>query len=122
MAEPGEGNAPVPEPPERITVEVAYARPEAQLILSLEVPVGTTVLEAVRLSGIVERFPEIDPAGAKLGIFGKLTRGDTVLKAKDRVEIYRPLIADPKEVRRQRAAEGKPTRKGGATGQGQESD
>jgi uncharacterized protein len=97
-----------------IRVEVAFARPDVQLVLPLEVPAGTTVAEALRLSGIHERFPEVDLDNAKVGIFGKLTRADTVLKPRDRVEIYRPLIADPKEVRRQRAAEGKPMRKGGS--------
>lgn len=99
-----------------IRVEVAYARPDFQLVLPVEVTEGATVADALRLSGILEHFPEIDPATAKVGIFGKLTRMDTVLRARDRVEVYRPLIADPKEVRRQRAAEGKPTRKGGAGG------
>jgi uncharacterized protein len=98
---------------EAITVEVAYARPGAQLILELTVPEGTTVDEALRASGIAERFPEIDLDSAKVGIFGKLTKRDTVLRPKDRVEIYRPLIADPKEVRKQRAAAGKRMKKGG---------
>ncbi|MBS0001732.1 MAG: RnfH family protein [Thioalkalivibrio sp.] len=108
---------PMPEgggPDERIVVEVAYARPDAQVVLPVQVPRGATVADAVRESGIAERFPEIDPREAKVGIFGKHTRMDTELRAKDRVEIYRPLIADPKEVRRQRAAQGKPTKKGGA--------
>jgi uncharacterized protein len=98
-----------------IAVEVAYARPDVQVLLPVEVPDGATVADALRLSKIADRFPEIDLETAKVGIFGKLTRMDTVLKPRDRVEIYRPLIADPKEVRRQRAAEGKPTRKGGAS-------
>lgn len=98
-----------------ISVEVAYARPDVQVILPVEVPDGATVADALRGSKIADRFPEIDLETAKVGIFGKLTRMDTTLKPKDRVEIYRPLIADPKEVRRQRAAEGKPTRKGGAS-------
>jgi len=95
-----------------IRVEVAYARPEQQLILPVEVPEGATVAQALQASAIQEHFPEIDLEQAKVGIFGKLTRMDTVLRERDRVEIYRPLIADPKEVRRQRAAAGKPTRKG----------
>jgi putative ubiquitin-RnfH superfamily antitoxin RatB of RatAB toxin-antitoxin module len=100
--------------PDRIQVEVAYALPEQQLLLPVDLPSGATVADALEASGIRERFPELDLENAKVGIFGKLTRVDTVLKARDRVEIYRPLIADPKEVRRKRAAEGKPTRKGGA--------
>ena len=96
-----------------ILVEVAYALPEQQLILELMVPEGTTAEQAVQQSGITVKFPEIDLAQNKLGIFGKLVKGDTVLRERDRVEIYRPLIADPKEVRRQRAAEGKVMKKGG---------
>ena len=96
-----------------ILVEVAYALPKQQLILELMVPEGTTAEQAVQKSGILAKFPEIDLAQNKLGIFGKLVKADTVLREKDRVEIYRPLIADPKEVRRQRAAEGKVMKKGG---------
>lgn len=88
---------------ESIPVEVVYAKPEQQLLIPLEVAQGTTALEAVKLSGVLEKFPEIDLATTKLGIFGKLTKPDQVLTEKDRVEIYRPLIADPKESRRKRA-------------------
>ena len=98
---------------DQIPVEVAYALPEEQVILKLQVEDGTTVRQAVEVSGILARFPEIDLEQNKLGIFGKLVKADTTLRAKDRVEIYRPLIADPKEVRRQRAAEGKRMKKGG---------
>lgn len=109
----------VPDPGDResgepIAVEVAYARPDVQVLLPVQVPSGATVADALRAAQITLRFPEIDLETAKVGIFGKLTRMDTVLSPRDRVEIYRPLIADPKEVRRQRAAQGKPTRKGGA--------
>lgn len=86
-----------------IRIEVAYARPDRQVILPLVVPEGTTVETALRQSEIDAQFPEIDLDNAKVGIFGKLTRRDTVLRPRDRIEIYRPLIADPKEVRRQRA-------------------
>jgi putative ubiquitin-RnfH superfamily antitoxin RatB of RatAB toxin-antitoxin module len=86
-----------------IAVEVAYATPEKQLIMPLQVKPGTTLLEAVRLSGILEHFPEIDLENSKFGIFSKISQPDTVLREKDRVEIYRPLIADPKESRRRRA-------------------
>jgi putative ubiquitin-RnfH superfamily antitoxin RatB of RatAB toxin-antitoxin module len=96
-----------------ILVEVAYALPKQQLILQLKVPEGTTAEQAVSQSGIQKKFPEIDLAQNKLGIFGKLVKSDTVLRERDRVEIYRTLIADPKEVRRQRAAEGKVMKKGG---------
>lgn len=94
-------------------VEVAYALPEQQIILSLVVPEGATVEQAIKRCGILERFPEIDLLQAKVGIFSKLTKMDVVLRDQDRVEIYRPLIADPKAVRRQRAEEGKGMKKGG---------
>lgn len=96
-----------------IPVEVAYAKPEEQLILRLEVPEGTTAQQAIELSGIAQRFPEIDMDHVKLGIFGKLKKPEQLLTSGDRVEIYRKLIADPKEVRKQRAAQGKRTGKGG---------
>lgn len=95
------------------TVEVAYARPEEQVLLSLQVDAGTTIKQAIERSGILQRFPEIELAQARVGIFGKLKKADQVLHAGDRVEIYRPLIADPKEVRKQRAAQGKRMKKGG---------
>lgn len=96
-----------------ILVEVAHALPQQQLILPLRVPLGTTAAQAVVQSGILDKFPHIDLGQNKLGIFGKLIKNDTVLRERDRVEIYRELIADPKEVRRQRAAEGKVMKKGG---------
>jgi hypothetical protein len=96
-----------------ITVEVAYALPHEQLIVPVMVQTGTTAENAIHASGIMRKFPEIDLAVNKIGIFGKATRLDTALRHLDRVEIYRPLIADPKEVRKQRAADGKIMRKGG---------
>ena len=96
-----------------IMVEVAYALPAEQLIIPVRVPAGATAEDAIKLSGIMQKFPEIDLVSNKFGIFGKLTKPDTVLRELDRVEIYRPLIADPKEVRKQRAAEGKVMKKGG---------
>ncbi|WP_051076339.1 RnfH family protein [Thioalkalivibrio sp. ALMg11] len=95
-----------------IRVEVAYARPDRQVILPLVVPEGTTVDIALRQSEIELQFPEIDLDNAKVGIFGKITRRDTVLRPRDRIEIYRPLIADPKEVRRQRADKGRKKKPG----------
>jgi putative ubiquitin-RnfH superfamily antitoxin RatB of RatAB toxin-antitoxin module len=71
------------------------------------------VMEGIQASGLLEKFPDLDLSAYKLGIFGKLTKADTVLRDKDRIEIYRPLIADPKEVRRRRAEEGKVMKKGG---------
>lgn len=96
-----------------ITVEVAYALPQQQLILPIKVQPGCTAEEAVKLSGILNKFTDIDLTINQIGIFGKSVRNDTLLKHLDRVEIYRPLIADPKEVRRQRAADGKIMKKGG---------
>jgi putative ubiquitin-RnfH superfamily antitoxin RatB of RatAB toxin-antitoxin module len=87
-----------------IEVEVAYAKPEKQVILTVKGEAGMTVLEAIRRSGIQEIFPEIDPATARVGIFGKATTQDTVLSTGDRVEIYRELIADPKAARKKKAA------------------
>ena len=86
-----------------ITVEVAYALPEKQSVVTLQVKPGTTLLEAIKLSGILEQHPEIDLSESKLGVFSKISPPETVLREKDRVEIYRPLIADPKESRRKRA-------------------
>ena len=94
MAEPGE-----------IAVEVAYALPERQRILALKVPAGTTVLDAAERSGIARVFGGLDLATAKMGIFGKAVADPRrhVLADGDRVEIYRPLTADPKEARKARA-------------------
>jgi len=96
-----------------ITVEVAYALPDEQLIVPIMVKDGITAENAIYASGILKKFPEIDLAINKIGVFGKLTKLDTVLRHLDRVEIYRALIADPKEVRKQRAADGKIMKKGG---------
>lgn len=93
-------------------IEVVYALPQEQILLKLQVPPDTTVAEAIRLSGILQTCPEIDLGRNKFGIFGKLTQADTVLRDRDRIEIYRPLRADPKEVRRKRAEQGKNMKKG----------
>jgi len=103
-----------------IEVEVAYATPQRQCILKVTGHLGMTVQQAIERSKIVERFPEIDLGNARVGIFGKLTTRDTGLTEGDRVEIYRPLIADPKEARKKRAAQGKPMKKGGGTPDSQE--
>ena len=100
-------------PDDSFPVEIAYAKPEEQLIIEVEGRAGMTLIEAVRASNITERFPEIDLENAKFGIFGKLSTAKAQLRAGDRVEIYRPLIADPKEVRKKRAAEGKKMKRGG---------
>lgn len=93
-----------------IDVEVAYATPARQLIIPVKVPLGTTAYEAVLLSGIQNEFDGIDPEQDTMGIFSKLLDGKTrpeprdyVLQSRDRVEIYRPLLIDPKQARRKRA-------------------
>jgi len=102
---------------ESIQIEVVYAKPDRQEVVGLKLAEGTTIKQAVEASGLLQRHPELDLAKLKVGIFGKLSRLDTALRARDRVEIYRPLIADPKEVRKQRAAEGKVMKKGGGSGE-----
>ena len=90
-----------------MNIEVAYALENKQTVLSLEVGEGTTLKQAIEISGILDQYPKIDLTKDKTGIFAKLAKLDTILREKDRVEIYRPLIADPKQIRKQRAAAGK---------------
>ena len=97
---------------EQINIEVLYALPHEQKLLKVRASQGASVIDAIKLSGILETHPEIDLSNSKLGIYGKLSKADSILRDKDRVEIYRPLIADPKEIRRQRAQEGKTMKKG----------
>jgi putative ubiquitin-RnfH superfamily antitoxin RatB of RatAB toxin-antitoxin module len=85
-------------------IEIAYAKPNEQVILELDVPEGITVETAIIESGMLRRYPEIDLTQNKVGIFSKLCKLDHPLRAGDRVEIYRPLLADPKQARRNRAA------------------
>jgi putative ubiquitin-RnfH superfamily antitoxin RatB of RatAB toxin-antitoxin module len=101
-----------------ISVEVIYALKGQQKVARLSVDDGCTVKDAIERSGLLQEFPEIDLARHKVGIWNKLAKLDAVLRDKDRVEIYRPLIADPKEVRKQRAAEGKAMKKGGGEAAG----
>jgi putative ubiquitin-RnfH superfamily antitoxin RatB of RatAB toxin-antitoxin module len=100
---------------ESIQIEITYAKPDRQDVVRLKLPEGSTIQQAIEASGLTQRYPEIDLTKTKVGIYGKLSRMDTVVRERDRVEIYRPLIADPKEVRKQRAAEGKVMKKGGGT-------
>ena len=86
-----------------LKVEVAYALPDQQVLVELEVEEGTTVSEAIERSGIPARFPEARVAGGNVGIFGRPVELDAAVREGDRVEIYRPLIANPKEARRKRA-------------------
>ncbi|MCL2020699.1 MAG: RnfH family protein [Betaproteobacteria bacterium] len=85
-----------------ISVEVVYALPEKQEIIPLQLPADSTLMHAVEASGLPEKYP-IDLRVGKFGIFAKLAKADTVLRDRDRVEIYRPLIADPKATRVARA-------------------
>jgi putative ubiquitin-RnfH superfamily antitoxin RatB of RatAB toxin-antitoxin module len=97
-----------------IEVEVVYALVGEQRLLRLSLPVGTTVREAALRSGLEADFPDLDLAQVPLGIFGKLVARpeERVLEAGERVEIYRPLLADPKEVRKARAARAKAAQQG----------
>jgi uncharacterized protein len=87
---------------EGLRVEVVYAAPERQTCYALRVGEGASVADAIRESGVLEAFPEIDLARNRVGIHGKLVRPDQLLRDGDRIEIYRPLSADPKEARRKR--------------------
>ena len=100
---------------ETVQVEVALALPERQELVVLQVAAGTTARQAVELSGLLARCPQLEPDSLKLGIFGKAVKDDAVLREHDRVEIYRPLIADPKTVRRERAEAGKRMKKAAVT-------
>jgi uncharacterized protein len=81
-------------------IGIAYAQPQRQVWLTLDLPEGATVGDAIARSGIVGQFPEIDPTTQKVGVFGKLAALDTLLEDGDRVEIYRPITCDPKTVRK----------------------
>jgi putative ubiquitin-RnfH superfamily antitoxin RatB of RatAB toxin-antitoxin module len=86
-----------------IRVEVVLAMPDRQELVILEVPPGTTVAQAIGISALADRFEGFKPDLKKVGIFGHKVSSDQVLRPGDRIELYRSLIADPKEVRRQRA-------------------
>lgn len=85
----------------KISIDVVYALPERQVLRRLRLPKGSRLSDALRSSALLGEFPEIDPA--RVGIYGKAAGANTVLRDRDRVEIYRPLEADPKEIRRRRA-------------------
>lgn len=99
----------------QVPVEVAYALPHKQLIITLNVDKGTSLYDAAVQSGISAQFEGLDLDQCAMGIFGKVEKNpkQTVVRAGDRIEIYRPLIADPKEVRKKRAAKAKAQREGG---------
>jgi uncharacterized protein len=94
-----------------LSIEVCYALPDGQTLIPVELPEGATVQQALDASGILQRYPQIDLARQKVGVFGKLKPLDTVLADHDRVEIYRPLIVDPKAARQRRVEK---TRKEGS--------
>ncbi len=90
---------------EMIHVEVVYALPHEQKVVKLAVNANTTVEEIIRQSGLLEQYPQIDLNKNKVGVFSRNVKLDATVHDKDRIEIYRPLIADPKEIRRKRADE-----------------
>jgi putative ubiquitin-RnfH superfamily antitoxin RatB of RatAB toxin-antitoxin module len=97
---------------EMLNIEVCYALSGKQDVVHLKLAAGATLQQAVEASGLLAKYPEIDVKKNKFGLWNKLSKLDSALRDNDRVEIYRPLIADPKEVRKQRAAEGKVMKKG----------
>jgi len=101
-----------------INVELVYALKGRQKVVRMAVEEGCSLQAAIENSGLLAEFPEIDLSKNKVGIWNKLAKQEAVLRDHDRVEIYRPLIADPKEVRKQRAAEGKAMKKGGGEAAG----
>lgn len=89
-----------------VRIEVVYATPANQSLLEISVPARTRVREAIAASGLLEMYPELDVDDLPVGIFGQRVTGQTTVAEGDRIEIYRPLVMDPKEARRQRAKKG----------------
>lgn len=94
-----------------LNIEVVYALPHAQEIVTLQLQQGATLQQAIKASGLLKKYPEINLTKNSLGIFAKLSKPETVLRDRDRVEIYRPLLLNPKEARQQRAIESKRMKK-----------
>lgn len=92
------------DPAPRVSIQVCYARPQQQFLIEHVVDAGTTIQQAIESSGIIEQAPEIDISVWRVGIYGKIRTLDSVVREQDRIEIYRPLIADPKDSRRRRAS------------------
>lgn len=90
---------------DQINVEVAYAYPDKYFLKKLQVPQNTTIQNIILLSGVLEKYTEIDLRENKVGIFSRPAKLNETVEEGDRIEIYRPLLADPKEIRRKRAAE-----------------
>jgi hypothetical protein len=95
-----------------IEVEVVYALPLEQDVTALRVPAGTTVSQAIERSGVAVRHPEVAAGQIRAGIYGRRVTGETVLRDRDRIELLRPLTADPKEARRRRASVRRPAARG----------
>jgi putative ubiquitin-RnfH superfamily antitoxin RatB of RatAB toxin-antitoxin module len=89
---------------ELLNIEVCYASDDLQFLQALQVPAGTTIAAALALSDLPARLPQLDVQSAPIGLYGKKKSADTVLREHDRIEVYRPLIADPKQARRRRKA------------------
>lgn len=106
-------------PAETLTVSVAYS-PRAGVVdeVVLSLPAGATLIDAIRASGVMERHAQIDLANAKFGIWGRVEPGATPLRERDRIEIYRPLVVDPKEARRLRYRKTGKGRRGGSAAAG----
>lgn len=94
--------APTDAAPGMVRISVCYARPDSVFLKEIDVPEGATIAAAIAGSGLQQACPEVDPSTMRVGIFGKLKTPDNVVRAGDRIEIYRPLTADPKLARRRR--------------------
>ena len=86
-----------------LNIEVGYALPDQQVLIALAVEEGTTIREAIARSGLLERFPGLRAGPGRVGVFGRVVDPDALVRDGDRIEIYRPLIADPRDARRERA-------------------
>jgi len=91
-------------PNDALNIEVCYASDELQFLQVLQVPVGTTIEQAIALSDLAQRLPQLDLQALQVGVYAKKKTLDTALREHDRIELYRPLIADPKQARRRRKA------------------
>jgi putative ubiquitin-RnfH superfamily antitoxin RatB of RatAB toxin-antitoxin module len=96
--------------PEQIDVQVCYALPDKQVVLDVKVAPGTAAVDVVRASGVERHFPDLDLDKVKLGVFGKAVKPAYTPEAGERIEIYRPLLADPKDSRKKRADRAKAKR------------
>jgi len=105
-SQPGEESADRSADEDPITVEVVHISEHRQFLKKLQVPYGSSLMTAIELAGVLKEFPELDLTKTKLGIYGKPADKEDVLNDLDRVEIYRPLLLDPRQARRQRAKRG----------------